>query len=167
MNKLISTNTVSAKVISIQSVSFEQDVYLVNRLLLALKNEQTALVATDIDAIEALLDERSALLQSINIAAKNRYEALAINGFEPNEFGMIAWLKRQGKTAIKEAWENFQKALNQAKEMNRLNGILINRHFNRNQQILNQLQNPSSADSIYSRNGHTKSSLLSRAGLVV
>ncbi len=150
---------------SIQPVSFEQDAQLVNDLLTALYSEQSSLVMADIDAIEALLEEKSVLLQRINITAKSRYEALAANGFEPSEMGMVAWLKQQAKPATNQSWVDFQKALSQAKEMNRLNGMLINKHFNRNQQLLNHLQGNSSAGDVYSRNGQAKSQSPSRAAL--
>jgi flagella synthesis protein FlgN len=151
---------------SIKKVSFEQDAHLVNNLLETLIREQTSLVIADIDTIEILIEEKSVLLQSINISAKSRYEALAANGFEPSEVGMVAWLKRQAKPAINELWENFQKTLNQAKEMNRLNGMLINKHFNRNQQLLNHLQGNSSASDVYGKNGQAKSQSPSRSALM-
>jgi flagella synthesis protein FlgN len=122
-------------------------------------------VAGDIEAIERLLEEKSALLQGINGAVTGRYELLAKNGFEANETGMTAWLAKQGKSALDAAWTNFQKALAQAKEMNRLNGMLITRHFTRNQQMLSQLQGTSSDTGVYGRNGQAASTTLSRGTL--
>lgn len=151
---------------SIKKISFEQDAHLLNNLLETLMREQTSLVIADIDTIETLIEEKSVLLQSINITAKSRYEALAANGFEPSEVGMVAWLKHQAKPAINELWESFQKTLNQAKEMNRLNGMLINKHFNRNQQLLNHLQGNSSASDVYGKNGQAKSQSPSRSALM-
>jgi flagella synthesis protein FlgN len=151
---------------STQHISFEQDAQLVENLLETLSREQTSLVIADIDSIEALIEEKSVLLQSINITAKSRYAALAANGFEPSEVGMLAWLKHQAKPAINELWESFQKTLNQAKEMNRLNGMLINKHFNRNQQLLSHLQGNSSASDVYGKNGQAKSQSPSRGSLM-
>lgn len=150
---------------SIQSVSFEQDVQLVNHLQALLSREQAGLVVVDLDAIEALLEEKSTLLQRINLVARHRYEALAANGFEPSEAGMTAWLKQQAQPAMHKAWAGFQKALHQAREMNRLNGMLINKHFSRNQQLLNHLQGNSSAGEVYGRNGQATSQSLLRSGL--
>jgi flagella synthesis protein FlgN len=150
---------------SIQSVSFEQDAQLVNHLQALLSREQTSLVMVDIDAIDALLEEKAVLLQRINLVAKSRYETLAANGFESSEVGMAAWLKQQAKPAMNESWADFQKALSQAKEMNRLNGMLINKHFNRNQQLLNHLQGNYSAGAVYGRNGQTQSQSASRSVL--
>ncbi|HSH71434.1 MAG TPA: flagellar protein FlgN [Methylophilaceae bacterium] len=146
-------------------ISFEQDSKLVNQLLAVLSREQTNLVMADIDAIESLLEEKSVLLQQMNLTAKARYEALAVGGFEASELGMGVWLKQQSKPAVNDAWADFQKALSQAKEMNRLNGMLINKHFTRNQQMLNHLQGNSSAGGVYGRDGQAKPQANSRAAL--
>lgn len=146
-------------------ISFEQDAQLVNQLLAILSREQTNLVMADIDAIEALLEEKSVLLQKLNTVAKARYQALASNGFEPNEAGMTVWVKQQAKPAVQESWAEFQKVLSQAKEMNRLNGMLINKHFSRNQQMLNHLQGNAATGAVYGRNGQAQNKAAMRAAL--
>ncbi len=145
------------------SISFEQDIQLANELLALLTREQTHLVMMKIDAIEAMLSEKAELLQQISLTAKKRYDNLALNHFEANESGMLDWLKQQGNLTVSAKWENFQKVLTQAKEMNRLNGMLINKHFNRNQQLLNTLQGNSSVGSVYGRDGQSKSQTLARS----
>jgi flagella synthesis protein FlgN len=154
------------KTTSNSAITFEQDVKLVSNLLEVLMREQSSLVMADIDAIEIAMEEKSFLLQNISITANNRYAALAASGFEANESGMIAWLKRQEKPAFSESWAHFQKLVSQAKEINRLNGLLINKHFNRNQQLLNHLQGNSANGSVYGKNGQAKSQSNSRSSLV-
>jgi flagella synthesis protein FlgN len=149
------------------AITFEQDAKLVSNLLEVLTREQSSLVMADIDAIEIAMEEKSFLLQNISITANSRYAALAASGFEANESGMIIWLKRQEKPALSESWAHFQKSISQAKEMNRLNGLLINKHFNRNQQLLNHLQGNSANGSVYGKNGQAKSQSSSRSSLVV
>jgi len=139
------------------AITFEQDAQLVIQLLKELQNEQAALIVSDIDAIEAIIDSRLVLLQQLSVAAKYRYDALAAHGFEPNENGMAKWLKVQGKPTLNKAWQTFQKSLVQAKEMNRLNGILISKHLNRNQQVLGQLQSNNQQAEVYGKNGQSKS----------
>ena len=151
---------------STKQISFVQDAQLVADLLETLSREQASLVMADIDAIESLMEEKAVLLQRINMTAKSRYAELAANGFEANESGMLAWLKHQAKPAVNEQWLNFQKTLSQAKEMNRLNGVLINKHFNRNQQLLNHLQGNSSAGDVYGKNGQAKSYAQARGSFV-
>jgi flagella synthesis protein FlgN len=147
------------------SIAFDQDAKLVNELLAVLSREQSNLILMDIDAIEGLLEEKSALLLRISEAAKVRYGALDRSGFESGEAGMLAYLKEQAKPALNKVWADFQKALSQAKEMNRLNGMLINKHFNRNQQLLNHLQGGSSAAAVYGRDGQAKPQSTSRSML--
>jgi flagellar biosynthesis protein FlgN len=148
------------------AITFEQDAKLVSNLLEVLTREQSSLVMADIDAIEITMDEKSVLLQNISTAANKRYTALAKNGFESNESGMISWLKGQASPVLSESWAQFQKSIAQAKEMNRLNGLLINRHFNRNQQLLNHLQGNSANGSVYGKNGQAKSQSSARSSLV-
>lgn len=147
-------------------ISFEQDAKLVSSLLEVLTREQSSLVMSDIDAIEAVMEEKSVLLQSINLAANSRYAALTASGFAPNESGMTAWLKSQAKASLTDSWERFQKSISQAKEMNRLNGILINKHFNRNQQLLNHLQGSADNGGVYGKNGQAMSQSGSRSSLI-
>lgn len=146
---------------------FEQDSKLLNELLFLLSREQISLVNADIDAIENMLDEKGNLLQRINASVQVRYKALFKAGFEPNENGMAAWVQKNAVLKQLEAWQNFQRTLEQAKEFNRLNGQLINKHFNRNQQFLNQLQGKTSSDSVYGPNGQTTSQHYSRTALTV
>jgi flagella synthesis protein FlgN len=148
-----------------QPITFEHDAQLVNKLLKVLSREQSSLVIADVDAIEVLMEEKSELLQLINIAVNKRYATLAAKGFESNEMGMIAWLKEQANPTTNEKWQNFQKSLSQAKEMNRLNGMLINKHFNRNQQLLNHLQGNSGQADVYAKNGQAKTHSSSRSTL--
>ena len=148
------------------SISFQQDAKFVSNLLEVLTREQSSLVIADIDAIETAMEEKSFLLQNISLTANARYALLAASGFEANESGMIDWLKRQAKSALNESWERFQKSIIQAKEMNRLNGMLINKHFNRNQQLLNHLQGNSANGSVYGKNGQAKTQSNTRASLV-
>lgn len=145
------------------AISFDADAQLVRQLLKELESEQSALVVADIDTIEALIDKRLILLQELSVTAKNRYDALAAHGFEPNEKGMSQWLSDQSNAPHMQAWTEFQKNLLQAKEMNRLNGVLISKHFNRNQQVLNQLQGNANATDTYSKHGQAKSQIYKRS----
>jgi len=151
---------------SMKPMSFAVDAQLAEELLTTIRNEQSALIKADINMIEQLLDAKSAVLQRMNSAVLNRYEALAANGFEPNEDGMTEWLKIQAKPTLNQAWVAFKKTLIQAKELNRLNGILISKQFNLNKKLLNHLQgNPENAD-VYGRNGQSKTQSGSRGALL-
>ncbi|MDD2834016.1 MAG: flagellar protein FlgN [Methylotenera sp.] len=148
-------------------ITFTQDAALVKQLLNLLEREQQHLIKADVDAVEAILDEKSVLLQQLNQAAKTRYATLATNGFEANEAGMSAWIDKVNLPEVRRAWLNFQLGLAQAKELNRLNGTLISKHFNRNQELLNHLQGKSEDSAVYGRDGQSKTKAPARSGLAV
>ncbi|PKO46972.1 MAG: flagellar protein FlgN [Betaproteobacteria bacterium HGW-Betaproteobacteria-22] len=148
-------------------VTFTQDAELLKQLLNLLEREQQHLIKADVDAVEAILDEKSVLLQQLNHAAKTRYATLAQNGFEANEAGMSAWIEKVNRPDVRRTWLNFQLSLAQAKELNRLNGTLISKHFNRNQELLNHLQGKSEDSSVYGRDGQSKPKAPTRSGLAV
>ncbi|MDP2154211.1 MAG: flagellar protein FlgN [Methylotenera sp.] len=150
-----------------QSVTFTQDALLVAELIALLEREQSHLVKADVEAIEAILEEKSLLLQRLNLAAKSRYQLLQAHGFQANESGMSDWVEKQAKKDITTAWVNFQKSLEQAKELNRLNGTLISKHFNRNQELLNHLQGNNDSSSVYGPDGQSKTTPPTRTGLAV
>jgi len=82
---------------SSQPVTFTQDTQLVAELIALLEREQSHLVKADVAAIEAILEEKSLLLQRLNLAAKARYQQLQAHGFQSNESGMTAWVEKQAK----------------------------------------------------------------------
>lgn len=146
---------------------FEQDLKLVNELAFLLSREQVSLINADIDAIESLLDEKNVLLQAINQSVQVRYQALSDAGYQPNENGMEAWVEKSASVRYIQLWRDFQKTLEQAKELNRLNGQLVNKHFNRNQQFLQHLKGDFANGEVYGRNGQASSQTYARPSLVV
>jgi flagella synthesis protein FlgN len=149
------------------SISFELDARLANQLIEVMHQEQVALIHGDIDEIEVLLTEKSTLLQRINLAVLSRYESLTAGGFEGSEAGMLDWLKKESNPNLNRAWNAFKKTLIEAKEINRLNGLLINRQFNLNQQTLQQLQGNAGKGETYGRSGKADINTKTRTGLLV
>lgn len=146
-------------------ISFEEDNRLVCELVELLTREQKSLIANRIQEIEKVVALKTALLQKINHVAKNRYAALAERKFEANENGMLNWVVQQSNQVIKDNWDDFQKNLANAKELNRLNGELINRHYNRNRQMLANLRNAFQPNETYGKNGHTQTKSTKRNAL--
>lgn len=148
-------------------ISFETDVSLVTTLLADLQHEQTALVSADLDFIEKMVDQRAGLLQALAAAAQQRYDALAAAGFDASEVGMANWLAGQANPVLEQAWQRFQKQLAQARELNRLNGVLINRQFQRNQEKLDALHGKTAAPQLYGKNGQAHATQQGRASFSV
>lgn len=152
---------------STANIRFDQDVALVEALLKDLQEEQTALIDADLDKIERMIDARMALLQAVSAAAKTRYDALAAAGFEASEQGMSDWLQQLGDAQVTNAWLAFQQQLIRAKELNRLNGMLIGKHMQRNKERLDALQGKHTAPQIYGRNGQAQGIAQYRSGMSV
>lgn len=149
---------------------FDQDATLLNDLVTLLGREQTSLIDMDIDVVESILDEKSILIQSMTESSKQRHTALAKAGFEADENGMASWIRTHAQEKDHKAWQAFQAQLVQAKELNRVNGQMINQHFKRNQTALNQLQGNKSgatANGMYGPNGQASSVSSSRGVLSV
>lgn len=146
-------------------VSFDTEAKLASKLLSLLENEQTVLLNFQIDMMEHLLEVKSELLNELSQETKKRYQALADNGFEANESGMKHWLRRHQDVALQAEWTLFQDTLSHSKETNRINGILVTKHFNRNQQMLNVLHG-SNVGNFYGANGQATISSGMRGGIV-
>lgn len=150
------------------STLLNQDALLLNSLVSLLLKEQTSLIDMDIDVIESLLDEKAVLLQKITQATKSRHMTLGQAGFDANENGMTTWISSNANAKDQATWQTFQQQLARAKELNRVNGQMINQHFRRNQETLNQLQGrPANTTSVYGPNGQTTTSNRSRSMLAV
>lgn len=147
------------------TISFDEDVRLMREFSKLLEREQESLIANNAAEIEEVVSVKASLLQQINETAKKRYAKLVALHFEANENGMVAWVINQADPQVKKRWESFQQLLMKSKETNRLNGLLITKHFNRNRQILQGLQNAFKSDEVYGRNGHTSTTATIRNGV--
>ncbi|MDP2247773.1 MAG: flagellar protein FlgN, partial [Nitrosomonadales bacterium] len=82
------------------AISIEQESRAVSRLIEILEQEQSYLINADIDQIQTLLEEKSELLQSLNLSSQERYQWLSSVGFTANETGMSDWLKQNSENAL-------------------------------------------------------------------
>lgn len=119
---------------------FSQESILIEALLSLLNKEQKHLISNDIEAIDNILDEKDNLLMRLQSAAVDRFKKLVGLGYSGNESGMQAWLESQTDFQSSNDWIVFQQNLVKVQELNRLNGTLISKHFNRNQQWIGHIQ---------------------------
>lgn len=149
------------------TITFVPESGLIQALIEVLEREQKSLVINDITTIEMLMDEKAQLLQKINAASQVRYRALQVKGYVPSEEGMEAFIQADNNSQDKKIWINFQRSLSLAKELNRVNGVLISRHFNRNRETLHDLQGSHSTRMIYGANGQHAVTGYSGSSLIV
>ena len=131
-------------------------------LLELLKQEQLQLVAADIENLTELTPHKSALLTQLAGLASQRHQALGAAGFAAKEEGMDAWLASCGDSAAAPLWSETLALTRSAKEMNRLNGMLINKQLAHTQGALTALRPPAQSGNFYGANGQATSSASSR-----
>jgi flagella synthesis protein FlgN len=139
-----------------------------NALADVLRREQAALIAAEIDSLPALTTEKAQLVARIAVLANARYQALAAAGFPDEEAGMKSWVGSSACPAAAAAsWNALLDAACSAKELNRVNGLLIAKHLGRNQASINVLQQGTrQGPTLYGPNGQTSTAGGSR-GLVI
>lgn len=136
---------------------------LMTSLLEVLKQEQQHLVAANIDGLTALTPEKSALVGQLSTLAKRRHGALGAAGFVPQEAGMTEWIAARGDSAGDALWQTLLEQTRAAKELNRVNGMLINKHMSHTQGALQALRPRAAASSsFYGPSGHATTSTTSR-----
>jgi flagella synthesis protein FlgN len=129
----------------------------ISSLVELMKQEQQYLVALDADGLAGLTPNKNALLQELAALSKGRHAALAAAGCEGSEAGMEPWLAVAGNPEQRAQWEDLLALTREAKELNRVNGMLINKQLAHNQGVLNALRTPAGAQAgaIYGATGQT------------
>jgi flagella synthesis protein FlgN len=117
---------------------------LMTSLLEVMKQEQDLLVRADTDGLTEVTPRKSSLITQMAALAAARHEALGAAGFAPREAGMEAWLDSINDGAAAAQWQALLAATVEAKEMNRVNGMLINKQLSHNQNIIHAMRQPAS-----------------------
>lgn len=137
------------------TLTFEHE--RIGALVELMKQEQQFLVSAAADELTQLTPRKVALLQELAQLSRERHAALGNAGFASSEAGMEPWLAAQGDEAARSSWAQLLAQTAEAKELNRVNGMLINRQMAHNQTVLNALRTPAGgADpALYGAKGQT------------
>jgi len=134
-----------------------------SHLIELLKREQTELVAAKIDGLIDLSEKKSSAVSQMMQLANTRHRKLASAGFASSEKGMQDWMKSSAaKPDVKKLWAELIAYARSAKELNRINGILITKHMMRNQTALNVLNVNVPGGNFYGPDGQSTGKTVSR-----
>lgn len=134
-----------------------------NSLLQLLRQEQAALVDADVERLSNLTGEKARLAAQMSQLAKQRHALLGAAGFDASEAGMQDWLNSaRASAADGKAWSALLALVQEANELNRVNGLLIGQHIARNQAALNILQGNAENGGMYGPNGQAANKVGSR-----
>lgn len=145
------------------SAGLNDELRVATVLLQLLQQEQATLIEATIDGLTELTRVKASHITELSILAKQRYAALGANSFELNEAGMRKWIVAQPEHGVVRAlWNALLHKASEAKELNRINGMLVARHLLRNQTELNILQGKPQNSSFYGPNGQSTAKGLGR-----
>ena len=128
-------------------------------LVALLSDEQAALTQAPSPAVMEQLTlitgNKNRLIATINQLGQSRRLELQRLGFQPSESTMPEWLQDQ---AQKDSWATLVRHTKKAHELNRVNGLLINKHLIRNKstlQVLRRHHQGPAAPALYGANGQS------------
>ena len=133
-----------------------------------MKQEQQLLVSADADGLATLTPEKLKLAQQAAELSRLRHKALGAAGFAAGETGMEPWLTAGGNDSVRAEWDRLLDLTRQAKELNRVNGMLLNKQLAHTTGLLNALRGDSGSGTggVYGASGQTLSAGPSRRFVV-
>lgn len=137
--------------------TLRDELSLVQTLLELMKQEQRLLVEADTDGLTAITPQKNQLVGQLAALSQQRHQHLSTAGFAPEDASMQAWLEQQADNEAAALWQDLLAATREAKELNRVNGMLITKHLNNTQQLINAMRTPAGgADAtVYGPSGQT------------
>jgi flagella synthesis protein FlgN len=129
---------------------------LIGSIVELMKTEQQFLVSADADGLSRIVPDKLKLAQRAAELSRTRHQALGAAGFAPGEHGMEPWLAVGGDATSRGLWNHLLELTREAKELNRVNGMLINKQLAHTQGVLNALRGASAGDAgTYGPEGQT------------
>jgi flagella synthesis protein FlgN len=138
----------------LETVSRETD--FVERFVGLLEQEKTLLAEGRIEALTATVEEKEKLAAELNGLTQQRGRYLLDHGFTPDRQGMASWSARHpGQKEAIAAWERTLSLSARAKELNRLNGQLIQLHMQHTDRALEILLRKEGRLDLYGPDGRS------------
>jgi len=141
------------------STTLQDEQQLMSFMLTLLKKEQASLVDAHADGVAEVTQSKSDVVAQLAALARQRHAALADAGFDEGETGMEPWLAASGDATARATWDALLDCTRSAKELNRVNGMLVARQLAHNQTVLNAMRTPAggneAAGGLYGPGGQT------------
>ncbi|MBL8480826.1 MAG: flagellar protein FlgN [Rhodocyclaceae bacterium] len=98
--------------------------------------EQRALKSRAADQLPALAEQKGELYGDLAAMERLRQMFFSRLGVHPDQSGVQNWLARQGSAAAREAWNEILQLAREARDVNAINGKLIDEQMQTNRQAL-------------------------------
>ncbi len=137
------------------STTLQDEHHTMTALVALMQQEQQHLINAEIDQLTALTVQKSQAVHQMANLARQRHQALGRAGFAAAESGMQPWLAAGDDSAASALWQELLALTRVAKELNRVNGMLIGKQMSNNQGALNALRAPGQGSAgFYGPSGH-------------
>ena len=124
-----------------------------------LKLEQTSLSSGNTDELPAFAEHKVKLAVHLNSLSAQRNASLAAQGFDADRAGVEAWCaKHPYENDVADAWSRILALAGEARELNRLNGELIQIRMQYNAKALEALQGGKNSFALYGPDGQSTTS---------
>ena len=138
----------------LQNIDAEADAAA--RFVELLKLEGEALKSGDIDSLDVLLQRKNEFADELGALSKQRNSFLSASGFSADRPGVDAWLAAHPASKLAhKAWSRVLSLAGEARELNRLNGELIQIRMQYNAQALEALLGATRQPNLYGRDGQS------------
>lgn len=134
--------------------SLAQELALATQLHETMSREEAALLDNDADALSQAAHGKSQLIASFVTLHQQLRRLLGQAGLPEQDSSMASWVERQTDPARQQQWQQLLDCAQRAQELNRTNGLLIQRLSVRNQAALAALRGPGES-ALYGQGGLT------------
>ncbi len=148
----------NAKYLSTIHTMIEQDLATSRQLLALLERETDSTQERDFAAMSELLKEKTPLIDNLKKNAKIRSQLLLSTNKAANEENWSLLLDSFNDQAVKESWQAMQTTISQCKEINNINGKLINRGVQSHNKLLQLMRGNTQQADIYDAKGSKRTS---------
>lgn len=132
-----------------------------------LQQEQEMLARADTDALLVLVNDKTALADTLAGFSQAREHLLTQSGLPAGRAGMTAWLSQSGNDKQRGAWQELLDLATQARALNETNGKLIALHLSQNQQAFATLMQAANRAMTYGPNGQQQASSTGLGGRIL
>ncbi|MDQ1814161.1 flagellar protein FlgN [Massilia sp. CCM 9210] len=126
------------------STTLPQELALITSALELMTQEQQLLVNADTAGLDELTPRKAQVVAGMAALARQRHQSLAAAGFAADDSGMQAWVEASGAADALSGWQALLGKTREAKELNRINGMLINKQLSHTQGLINAMRTPTS-----------------------
>lgn len=136
--------------------TLEAEAEAISRFVELLRLEQAALGNGDTDDLASFARDKNVVSSELALLADQRNATLTGLGLEADRTGIEAWLEAHAsETRTHKAWSKVIALAGEARELNRVNGKLIQIHLQHNTQALAAIQGASRTLHLYGPDGQT------------